>query len=125
MLLAFRPSLSNKVGSSLSSAMRQSWQSGTGLMSRSGVTLATFSVLPQLDPMSKITELASGQITDTEAITIILSEPDDMPSSVIIHWPEKSTVVNPRRFRDTAATVARMFSEAHIALARIKARRRQ
>jgi hypothetical protein len=73
--------------------------------------------------MHKLTELASGQITATEAITIILSEPDDMPSSVIIHWPEKSTVVNPRRFRDTAAAVARMFAEAHVTLARIRARR--
>ena len=73
--------------------------------------------------MHKLTELASGQITPTEAITIILSEPDGLPSSVLIHWPEKSTVVNPKRFRDTAAAVARLFSEAHIALARIKARR--
>jgi hypothetical protein len=74
--------------------------------------------------MSKITELASGPINDTEAITIILNEPDDMPSSVIVHWPAKSTVINPRRFRDTAQTVVRLFSEAHVALAGIRARRR-
>ena len=55
--------------------------------------------------MSKITELASGQINDTEAITIILSEPDEMPSSVMVHWPSQSTVINRRRFRDTAAAV--------------------
>ena len=74
--------------------------------------------------MSQITELASGQITPTEAITIILSEPDDIPASVIIHWPPTPTKINPRRFRDTAAAVARMFAEAHVALARSKARKR-
>jgi hypothetical protein len=74
--------------------------------------------------MSKITELAGGQINDTDAITIVLSEPDSMPSSVIIHWPSQSTVINPRRFRDTAAAVVRMFSEAHVSLAGIRARRR-
>lgn len=71
--------------------------------------------------MSKITELGSAQITPTEAITIILSESDDIPASVIIHWPPTPTKINPRRFRDTAAAAARLFSEAHIALARIKA----
>ena len=75
--------------------------------------------------MSKITELASGQINDTHAsITIILSEPSDMPASVIVHWPAESTVINPRRFRDVAAAVVKLFSEGHIELARIKARRR-
>ena len=72
-------------------------------------------------PNDKLTESGRGQITPTEASTIILSEPDDIPASVIIHWPPTPTKINPRRFRDTAAAVARMFSEAHIALARIKA----
>jgi hypothetical protein len=75
--------------------------------------------------MSKITELASGQINDNgEAITIVLSEPDDMPSTVFIHWPLTPTKINPKRFRDTAAAVVRMFSAAHVTLSRIKARRR-
>lgn len=76
--------------------------------------------------MSQITELAGGQINDTEAdtISIILSEPDGMPSSVIFHWPLKPTKINPKRFRDTALAVVRMFSEAHVSLTRIRARRR-
>ena len=34
--------------------------------------------------MSKITELASGQITKSDRIIVILVEPEGMPSSVII-----------------------------------------
>jgi hypothetical protein len=57
-------------------------------------------------------------------ITIILSEPDGMPSSVIVHWPLKPTVLHPRRFGDAAALIVRSFSAAHVKLAHIKARRR-
>jgi hypothetical protein len=74
--------------------------------------------------MSQITELASAQITQTDMITITLSEPDGMPSSVIVHWPLEPTVLNPSRFGDAAALVVRAFSAAHVKLARIKARRR-
>lgn len=74
--------------------------------------------------MSKITELASGQITNFHAIAIVLSEPDNMPASVIIHWPAKPTVLDPRRFPDTASVVVKLFAEAHTVLAGIKARRR-
>ena len=48
--------------------------------------------------MSKLTELASGQITNSDLI-IILSQRDDMPASVIVHWPSRPTVVDPRAFR--------------------------
>jgi hypothetical protein len=74
--------------------------------------------------MSKLTELASAHITETDMITVILSEPDDMPSSVIVHWPLKPTVLRPHRFGDAAALIVRSFSAAHVKLAHIKARRR-
>ena len=74
--------------------------------------------------MSKITELASSQIANSDAIVIVLSEPDDIAASVIIHWPAKPTVLHPRRFPDAASIIVRLFSEAHIALAAIRARRR-
>ena len=65
-----------------------------------------------------------AQCLRKHAVRIVFVEPDDIPASVIIHWPPTPTKINPRRFRDTPAAVARMFSEANIALARIKARRR-
>jgi hypothetical protein len=74
--------------------------------------------------MSKITELASGQITAVESITVELVEADESPAVIIVSWPVKPTVLHPRRFPDAAATIARLFAEAHTALAAIKTRRR-
>lgn len=47
-----------------------------------------------------------------------------MPAFVRVTWPLQPTVMDPGRFRDTATAVVRLFSEAHLTLARIKARRR-
>jgi hypothetical protein len=75
--------------------------------------------------MSKLTELASGQITNSDAITAILSEPDHMRATVVVHWPSRQpTVINPDSFGDTAAVIVRIFSTAHIALAQIRRDRR-
>jgi hypothetical protein len=74
--------------------------------------------------MSQLTVLASCQLSDSDAVTVVLSQPDAMPASVIIHWAAKPTVIEPQRFGDSAAALVKMFAEAHIALARIKARRK-
>jgi hypothetical protein len=74
--------------------------------------------------MSQVTQLASGQITAVDVLTIELIEADETPAVVIVRWPVKPTVLHPRRFSDTAATIARLFAEASTALARIKASRR-
>ena len=64
--------------------------------------------------MSKITELASGQITKSDRIIVILVEPEGMPSSVIIHWPQAPSVLNPdaRAVAAVAASVVRVLAEA-------------
>jgi hypothetical protein len=72
--------------------------------------------------MSNITPLATGQITNSDTIVVVLVEPAD-PNSVVIHWPDKPTVCDPRRFGETASVIVRLFSEAHIALAAIRAGR--
>jgi hypothetical protein len=74
--------------------------------------------------MSNVTELASGQITAVDSLTIELVEADETPAVVIIRWPAKPSVLHPRRFPDVAAIVVRLFADAHTALARIKAGRR-
>jgi hypothetical protein len=73
--------------------------------------------------MSKVTELASSQITPSNTLAVELVEADETPAVVIIRWPVKPSVVHPRRFPDTAATIARLFAEAHTVLASIKAGR--
>jgi hypothetical protein len=70
--------------------------------------------------MTEITPLASSQINH-DRITIELLEPDSMPAVVRIVWPAAPTIVDPKRFPDTAATVAQLFARAHIVLAAIKA----
>jgi hypothetical protein len=74
--------------------------------------------------MSQITQLASAQLTAVDLLTIELVETSEHPTVVIIRWPDKPSVIHPRRFPDIAATVVRLFSEAHTVLARIRARRR-
>jgi hypothetical protein len=73
--------------------------------------------------MSQITELASSQINAGDAIVVELVEADQTPAVVVITWLAKASVIHPRRFPDTAAVLVRLFSEAHVALAAIKARR--
>jgi hypothetical protein len=74
--------------------------------------------------MSTITTLATGQTNAIGTITIELVETDEHPTVVIIRWPDKPTVLHPRRFPDAAATIARLFADAHTVLGSIKARRR-
>jgi hypothetical protein len=74
--------------------------------------------------VSKVTPLASNQITATDTITVELIEADETPAVVIVSWPVKPTVLHPRRFPDTAVVIARLFAEATTRLAGIKARRR-
>jgi hypothetical protein len=69
--------------------------------------------------MSKVTELASSQITPSDTLAVELVEADETPAAVIIRWPVKPSVIHPRRFPDTAATIARLFAEAHTVLASI------
>ena len=74
--------------------------------------------------MSKVTELASAQLTATETIIVELVEADETPAVVIVRWPARPTVLHPRRFPDVAAMVARSFAEAATRLSSIKRDRR-
>ena len=75
--------------------------------------------------MSQITELASGQPTGSDSITIELVEADETPAVIIVRWPLKATVIHPRRFPDVAAVVVvKLFAEAATALANVKSKRR-
>ena len=73
--------------------------------------------------MSTVTPLASSQINHDQ-LTIDLVEPNAMPPIIRVTWPLQPSVIDPRRFPDTAAVIARLFAEAHTTLARIKAGRR-
>jgi hypothetical protein len=71
-------------------------------------------------PNHPITPLASTQINHDQ-LAVELVEPDGMPAIVRITWPAAPTVIDQRRFPDTAATIAQLFARAHIVLAALKA----
>jgi hypothetical protein len=70
--------------------------------------------------MSKVTELATGQLNGHDTITVELVVADETPAVVIIRWPSKPTVLHPRRFPDAAATAAKLFAAAVVRLAQIR-----
>jgi hypothetical protein len=82
--------------------------------------------------MNDIIDLAHGTINGDAELSVQLIRPTDMPASertlkptvVRILWPPQPTIVDPNLFPDVAAAVVKMFSEAHIALAAIKVRKR-
>jgi hypothetical protein len=67
-----------------------------------------------------ITPLASAKVNH-DTISIELVEPLGLPPKVKISWPAAPTIVDPKRFPDTAAAVAQLFARAHIVLAALKA----
>jgi hypothetical protein len=69
--------------------------------------------------MSRLIEIGACRLPDSGGdLLIILSEPDGMPAAVTVHWPGKPTTIDPNRFGDLAAAMVRLFSDAHVNLAR-------
>jgi hypothetical protein len=74
--------------------------------------------------VSKVAQLAFGQLNGADSIRVELVVADETPAVVIVTWPAKPTVCHPRRFPDVAAMVARLFASASTAVSRINARKR-
>jgi hypothetical protein len=74
---------------------------------------------------SSITTLAESQVSTSphDVVIVELIKPDGMPAIVKVTWPEMPTVIDPMNFGDAASIVVKLFSTAHIELARIKSRR--
>jgi hypothetical protein len=49
--------------------------------------------------------LARGAITNTDELVIVLSEPDNEPAAVLIHWPTAASVASPAAFPTTASKI--------------------
>ena len=71
-------------------------------------------------PKHPTTPLASGRV-NRDHITVEFVEPNGMPAMVRIVWPDAPSMIDPKRFPDTAATIAQLFARAHIVLAALKA----
>jgi hypothetical protein len=67
--------------------------------------------------------LARGAITNTDELIIVLSEPDNEPAAVLIHWPKAPSVASPTAFPATASKITAIVASAAVRLAQHKARR--
>jgi hypothetical protein len=70
--------------------------------------------------MSHVTELATAQLTATDAVVIELIEADETPAVVLIRCPDKASVLHPYRFPTVADVAARIFATAVVRLAQIR-----
>jgi len=67
--------------------------------------------------------LARGDITNTDELIIVLSEPDNEPAAVLIHWPKAASVASPATFPTTASKITTIVASAAVRLAQHKAKR--
>jgi hypothetical protein len=67
--------------------------------------------------------LARGGISPTDELVIILSEPNNEPAAVLIHWPSAPSVASPATFPTTASKITAIVASAAVKLAQHKARR--
>jgi hypothetical protein len=82
--------------------------------------------------MTESTDLARASLNGADELIAQLIRPEDLPAAertltpavVKIVWPPAPTVVTPNRFPEVAALIVKLFSEAHVTLARIKAQHR-
>lgn len=49
------------------------------------------------------TQLAHGKITNADTLTIELIEPPDMPPTILLRWPQKSSITTPDAYSNVAA----------------------
>jgi hypothetical protein len=76
-------------------------------------------------PNHPTTSLASGAINQSgDTIEIVLVQPADSPSVIMIRWPNAATITTPVRYNDVASTTMRLLATASTTLARIKASKR-
>jgi hypothetical protein len=67
--------------------------------------------------------LARGTITNTDELVIVLSEPDNEPAAVLIHWPPAASVASAAAFPATASKITAIVASAAVHLAQHKAKR--
>jgi hypothetical protein len=68
--------------------------------------------------------LASGQVTQSDQLSIELVTPLGNPPVVRLNWPSKATTLPPEAYAETASRIMRVLARASTELARIKASRR-
>jgi hypothetical protein len=77
-------------------------------------------------PNHPTTPLAGGTINQSgDTIEVVLVQPADNPSVIMIRWPDAPTITTPSRYNEVASMAMRLLAEASTELARRKAARRR
>jgi hypothetical protein len=61
--------------------------------------------------------LAVGEITQSDQLVVELIQRPDTPDAILIKWPQRPTVTNPRRLTATVAAIVRVLGAAQIEMA--------
>jgi hypothetical protein len=76
-------------------------------------------------PQHPTTPLATGAINQSgDTIEIVLVQPADNPSVIMIRWPDAPTITAPSRFNAVAAEIVRLLAAAVTVHNQIRAQRR-
>lgn len=67
--------------------------------------------------------LAVGDISQTDRLVVELIQRPDTPDAILIKWPQRPTVTNPRKLTATVAAIVRVLGAAQIELAAHRAAR--
>jgi len=70
--------------------------------------------------MSKVTTLAEGHVTAADTLTIELVEALEIPSVILLRWPDSPSVADPIRFEATANAVVALIATAVAYMAMIR-----
>ena len=61
---------------------------------------------------NQTTPLASSLINGHDRLTIELVEPPDMPTAVLLRWPEKASITTPATYSNVAAVATQVLAAA-------------
>jgi hypothetical protein len=67
--------------------------------------------------------LAVGEVTQSDRLAIELVQRPDRSDAVVIKWPQRPTVTDPRQLTATVAAIVRVLGTAQIELAARRAAR--
>jgi hypothetical protein len=77
-----------------------------------------------VSPSSSESELASGKLTRSHSLRVVLQERPDNPPVVLIEWPDQATICTPHQLQATAAKATTILASATVKLSQIRRDRR-
>ena len=74
--------------------------------------------------MPKPTTLATGQVTNADALSVELHEPADLPPFILVVWPAAPSVTTVDGYDRLVSAVYKVLADARVTLTRRRGNRR-